>query len=104
MQKFEMTTLNCGWGWRDKFWLAFYHLHDIPKIQKFQNKQSTSFGNYSKRQTADSCKTEGLLFHTVGIMKRLETLQYFPNVCSESENHKDGLFRFILNCALKIWL
>ena len=58
MQNVEVTSSVCWWGWLDKFWLAFYYLHDIPDLQiKFDNNQSGSFGeslynkNRYRRQT-----------------------------------------------------
>ena len=36
-----MTSYHRWWGWSDKFWLAFYHLHDIRNIRtKFNNHRS----------------------------------------------------------------
>ena len=47
MYNFEVMSSHWWWGWLDKFWLAFYHLYDIPNINtKFHNNRSSSFGDY----------------------------------------------------------
>ena len=86
---FEVTSTHCQCTRLEKFWLAFHHLHNNPKTQiKFDNTGFNSFrsylpkeiGTFESRQTTDGTQTsinggqqtetEGLLFRTLGVMKR----------------------------------
>ena len=49
----------CWWGRLVKFWLAFYHPHDIPNIHiKFDNNRSGNFGDYLSFQNAGRRQTD----------------------------------------------
>ena len=70
-----------------KFLVAFNHLHDIlnTHIIKFDNNQSSSFGDYlsnkkgyrhqTERQTDRQTETGIYFFCTVWVMKRLENIK-----------------------------
>ena len=62
----------------DKFWLAFYHLHDILSINiKFDNNRHTDeqTDRPTGRQTNRQTVTEDIFLRTLGVMKGRENVK-----------------------------
>ena len=76
----EVTSSYYRWGLLDNFWLAFYHLDDIPNTKyqtKFDNNPRSTFGDYLCIYNPGR-KTDGqtdLFLRTLGVMKGQENVK-----------------------------